>query len=856
MATITGNTYLDDGTSRTAGEAWTCNGGILNIRTDTRWHVGAPTTSSGSLGAVTISSTLGGGYFIDGTRVRWLPYSGGSGNVPAIGTNITQGGAGGYLLGVWSSLTTSATTVASAMPSTGFIKFREVTGGTFTTGSLTNIGATSTDVDKVGWIEVVHDQAAAITVPRLGEFNVRGDWFELGVTSGGSNQLIQVPTNGSTTAYVPGVWIETSSGSSTYEFYPSLFAAGMIVNNLGTDARSKFVCMETNGRIRIGHNGTVIVGYVPPNGCKIRIPNVLGRQCATASRNLNAIPHATAGTRPNFVTTSAGAIDIENFATDWYLNFSQPYSVRIHDTTTFDYVLLSEVGTDINLDNVGNGISQSIDQRSFNATSCFAGGTINNCKFQRYLAGTTDHSFEIIYSNDINVTNTKSGIIQYARSTGVSYQITQSNNINLNGCYAFNQGVQFTTSSDCSLINYDYCDRYSSGTTTTGVYACNILTGCDNIMVSGVTFGLGGTINNVHPYTGLFTISQSSNINIRNIGRRGSFLSGGTTNNPGYIFVSGGNNNNIKFKQIYLSPTRTGAISTINSDKNMTYEHIYGDMGDTMVVANLNSKVKNCGGTNTVTGQASVYGTHFWDIFTSNTTGRVVLSMNEPTTETNDYITIVSGTPKFTSAGNLSIPNVNDQITFEMDYYSLGHSGFQNTTPTITGTNPNNMTYEYQLDVNSGGTYGIWKTLNGTNLSSETINPSDGFKLKYRITCLTGNTTNLLTYIRIDTTSSLSGQTNNLYPLDPVYVNFTLDNLKEDSEVRFYRTSDDLEITGIENSTTAFTYTYEYVGVDTPIYIRVHHLDYEWLTYENITLSNTDQTIPVSQNFDRTFSDE
>ncbi len=100
MATITVDTYLDDGTARTAGEAWTLNGGKLTVRTDTRWHVGSPASMTGSLAAQTVSATLGGGVLLDGRNVRWLPYNSGTGTVPAIGTSITQGGATGYLLGV------------------------------------------------------------------------------------------------------------------------------------------------------------------------------------------------------------------------------------------------------------------------------------------------------------------------------------------------------------------------------------------------------------------------------------------------------------------------------------------------------------------------------------------------------------------------------------------------------------------------------------------------------------------------------------------------------------------------------------------------------------------------------------
>ncbi|MDZ7906176.1 MAG: hypothetical protein U5N55_10685 [Cypionkella sp.] len=79
---------------------------------------------------------------------------------------------------------------------------------------------------------------------------MRGDWFALGTTTGTANQVVQVPTNGSATGYVPGVWIAKVASPATdedWEYYPSIYAAGMIAANLGTDARSKFVLMGTNG---------------------------------------------------------------------------------------------------------------------------------------------------------------------------------------------------------------------------------------------------------------------------------------------------------------------------------------------------------------------------------------------------------------------------------------------------------------------------------------------------------------------------------------------------------------------------------------------------------------------------------
>jgi hypothetical protein len=358
------------------------------------------------------------------------------------------------------------------------------------------------------------------------------------------------------------------------------------------------------------------------------------------------------------------------------------------------------------------------------------------------------------------------------------------------------------------------------------------LASSDNILVDGFTFGLNGTIANNHPYLGVFSVGQSSNVKIRNIGSRVTALSGGSTNSPAYIFISAGNNDNIKLQRIYMTPTRTGGISTTNSDNNMIYEHVYGDMADTIAITSLNSVAKNCGGTNTTTGQTSVYGTIFWDSFTSDTAGRVVLSLNEPTLETNSLVTTVSGTPKFTSAGNLVLATGGDEVIIEQSYFVLGCTALTNTAPIVTGTN---VTYSsgptwgnhdiyYQIDTGSG--YGgTWKDLTSTNLSGETISASTGFKLKYRLVCATTATTNLLTYIRIATDSTLASQTDNLYPLEVVPVTITVVDKNNvaiaNAQTAVYRADTDTQLMNEDtNASGVATENVEYSG-NTSIYIRV-----------------------------------
>ena len=266
MATITTPVYLDGGTARTAGEAMTINsGGSLTIRTDTRVHANAPASMTGYLGAITVNE---GECFIDARAIREIAFDTGTGNVPAIGTTVSQGGVSGYLLGVWASRIVAPTAAGAAMPVSGYIKFREVSGGAFAAGALTGIGASATGADVPGWLEIVLG-AVDITVPRLGKFKTRGDWFYLDNTTGARAQVLQVPTNGGgANTYCPGVWVETSSGSGVYEQWPALNGAnnGWSVLALGaaegqTDDRHKFVKMLSTGQMQFGETVTFASTY-------------------------------------------------------------------------------------------------------------------------------------------------------------------------------------------------------------------------------------------------------------------------------------------------------------------------------------------------------------------------------------------------------------------------------------------------------------------------------------------------------------------------------------------------------------------------------------------------------------------
>lgn len=1013
MATITTNTYLDGGTARTAGEAWTCNGGVLTVRTDSRWHANAPASMTGSLGSQTVSATLGGGILYDGRNVRWMPYDTGTGNVPSIGTTVTQGAASGYLLGVWASYTSAPTAVGAAMPASGFIKFREVTGGPFSTGALTGIGASATGPDVTGWIEVVMDQSAITTISRKGSGHVtRGDWFYLDDTDGTIGQTFQVPTNGGGAGTrCPGLWVETGVGTDEYEFWPGLNGAtnGWAVQHLGmpvgeTDARQQFVSDIGTGQMNIGEawtsagltytitsssgtytwtadrvsvtlashgysvgeevhldftsggatandgvytvvgvtstsvfnvvlagsgasgnvtfrgraiisypnhlfnignvlgvvtttgslasgsyevlavvtgaSGTITVkatpsagtggnctieqtiGHVPESGRKTRIPNVLLRQCATGTRSVNAVPNGTIANRPDFNTAGAGVIDHEYAYGDWYYSAGQPYQVRLVHTATFDSISISECASDVILTDGGCGMYGALDVVTLSLVSNFAGGDITDWSSMRgNVPAANDHSCSVATSLGLNFVRGRYGIIQFARSSGYAIVLSQCSQITLTGVQVLNMGVILVTATNIVFTDFDFTDRFI-GYTGSGAIAAIVGTSkTADVMIDGVTFGFGGLIERVHPYTGVLSVTTCDRIQMRNMGTRtnpatrvdhGVYV-------PNSILLSGGNNADIIIKRCYLGMVRSGPSITINSDKNVLEESTYAILLNTALPSTitptaLNHKFRGGGaGQNSVAANASVYGTHIYDIFTSSTAGRLILILNEDTSETSSQVSIEAGDPQFTSVPGLSMPSIGDQVIIEMDYFALGHISLQNAAPTLTGTLTGNMTYEYQIDDGTGYN-GSWLTLNGTNLSSHTIDPYVGFKMKFRITTATANTTNAITHVSILTDSDATSQESCLYPLSTNILEMT--GLKNPTEVRVFEAGTTLEIDG-QDSVTSGTFSTQIDGGTYPsVDISIISLGYQNTRLLAVDVASGNISIPVQQVIDRQYAND
>jgi hypothetical protein len=84
-------------------------------------------------------------------------------------------------------------------------------------------------------------------------------------------------------------------------------------------------------------------------------------------------------------------------------------------------------------------------------------------------------------------------------------------------------------------------------------------------------------------------------------------------------------------------------------------------------------------------------------------------------------------------------------------------------------------------------------------------------------------------------------------------VTLTLTGIVSNSEVRIYSAGTTSELAGIENSSTTFGYTYSYVP-STTVDIVIHNVNYVYYRLDDYELGAANSSLPISQIFDRNYS--
>lgn len=847
-------------TGKTWGDTYNINGGSLIIDSDTRYWPNV-TESTWPFGNVNISSSLGGTTLVSGLNTWIVSYNLGTGVVPASGTTVTfSGWATAELMcvmqnRVWGTVRTVWGNI-TGWSVTGALKLRNLVGTVASGETITGVGFTwiASSASERGWIEVVWQESLTWTIPRLGTSTFTGDWFEVSTTNGTAQQSIQLPAFGADTWYA-WVWIETSAWSGTYEFYPNA-ASEYFNTKVGTDARSKVVGITSTGVLWIWGNNSQVCWFLPPSGCKIRIANIILSNSTSAARASNVEPNVSLGNRYEFSTSASGNLIMDKVTSNWYINVGAPFTLDLRNMCCGTIIYITKVATPLYMDNV-HVWQVNTNYQAFNALyvwQSYDGGIIKNCSFLRWqINGNSDYVIQFVnldWFTMENITSRACWERVTATAAGTLYFNTCNNTI-MRDCIGVWAKLSIWASTNSNFYRFVYADRMFGTTgTTNGSYGVDVAGSSTNILVDW--FSYFPWVANVHPYLAPLGMNTVINSTFKNFGTAANPLTA-TVNLPWWAYLDNGNNVDSRIAKFYMNQVRSSVVGTNNSSFGVIMQNIYATTVDKDVVNVDSDSYVRWLRTNPTAIPASgnaVYGTHFYDYFTSDTTSVCWVQMNERTTaalSTAAYA-VTAGNPKFTATSNLSM-QAWDQVEWYWPYYILGWNSITNLHSNFV--NPLNFSMEYAIDTGSG--FSAWKTLTQANVQAEAISATAWFKPKFRITCNVSNTTNIVRSIGFLWATTLAVQQAALYPESEITTNLTFSGLKNGSEVRIFRTSDDFELSGTEGSGTSFTYQYVWTGTDINVYAVVFALGYLPIKYTGLVLWSVNQSVLVQQTIDRQY---
>ena len=767
---------------KTGNDAYNINGGTLTQDSDSRY--GPNCTSTGGYGNLTISAALGGRWIITGKNTFAIPFQSGTGTVPAYGTSIVQGINSAEILSVMSDRWGGTIYgPGQNMPTTGYIKVRNKT-GSFNIGALQNIGAFCNGPDEVSFVLVAGCWNKTFTVPRLGDLTIDGDDWIVGVTNGNAGQMFRLPhITAEQRSFYPLVEVETAPGSNEYIQYHNA-GIRMLSTGVGTDTRCRLVYISTAGEVYFGtgYDGSVC-GHVPAAGCKVRIPNIILQTCGDTALTYSINPDLTndPGTRYECVYSSAGKLIHSKSTGWWYWNINQPFSVDIKHLHTCDKMNLTEVSSHVLIDELHVApatMASDVTTQPLTLQQCYFGGTIGRITSVKARCTGTSHYAAVIVNlyGGFTFKDFLGRYTENATAVAGPAQINTCKDLSFDVLRGIGKRVIVQTCKNVYIKKLIKADN-QFGTTTSAVASRAIEVAFDSSDVIIDGYENWDNMVDVHPYESLIITNTAQRVRFRNVGSAIAPFNAGTNSSTrmGYVFQDNGNNEDVKVQRIWTDSIRTGIYSTTNTSTKTVVENVYcADATKVCIPNGLNSYSRgNRHNAGTVLyAYTSVYGTHFWDGFISDTTCRFAIAYNESTASSGSQCVIVSGTPKFTSQGELVMATSGDRIVWEQPYFMLGWTGASSWG--ISGTN--HLTkHQYEYDIDKGtGFSGTYKTLTNANLAAETsVSPTTGIRFKIRVTCTATDINNKIRAFYIDGTTTKAIQDNALYPLDLLTINLT-----------------------------------------------------------------------------------
>lgn len=633
----------------------------------------------------------------------------------------------------------------------------------------------------------------------------------------------------------------TSSALSVVTNASSLRSAsngtGINTTNFGTDVRNNvYTSNPSSGIITFcGANA----GRLPPNGARIRVPNI----------------HVSIAPTSNYATNVVVSFP------EWSFVISN----SLNSTTKISYVngqhrfassagKLLDVRFSGHIDgNAGNGSNfpTSFEEVYFQdcvtcqhasyGASYAAHFYVNRCKkvtFKNCYMWAMFDSLAFSVQNSANVT-LDGGFWNRLQSNSFTGNITGCTNVYVQDTKFGNIGNNFYNwiIDGCTgvyLKNWTYVGRVSSSQFLSAVQIG--VTNCTDVVWDGYQYWIDPPANRCF-------WSNSADVRIRNIGTMSSpFVVGSDFQLSGFSTVV----KRLSLNNIFVTGTNINPVNFVNLEGLLaTSCAVTSGSGQfpTRITVPGYSRRNPTNAVLTVGGVGGHFGESI-DSLTSPTTIRMVLACGSPKDDS-DYRSTIAFTEDVGTfrrdGASVAMVALNDQITWTWSYYVKGVTSFANTAPTINGTNVSNHTITYDIDKGVGFT-GTFKALTAANLSAESGISIAGVRLRIRAVCNTASITNRLNSIYVFANTNATSVANAFYPNNEA--KYSIVGVLDSSRAAMFRNSDGAMLYQASKSSPINLFCDWYQ--DTSATLRVRKPGYRSEEYA-LTLRELGESIAVSQ---------
>ena len=528
-------------------------------------------------------------------------------------------------------------------------------------------------------------------------------------------------------------------------------------------------------------------GFVPPAGCDIRVPMITATCFQQTDYDNNVASYGTAsGSSCNRIICSEGAIidisGVNRYYNSWFDFFRDyPQTVAVSYCSAYRKYSVSFASGSVTLQHLiccANPVNDTGDSTMLSITASKQ-GIISDCLVvspaTRHPVGTifyVSHLSNVTYKNIIEVLN-------HTGTTSVG-TLSSAKNILIENFITHGRYPRFSLYDDCNNITFK------------NIKVSNSIKGDTAETSNGSVFSLSKSGNSSIKIQNIENIEGSrqtqrlinddgivQDIVVRAIGTPQHPLQMNLTDNAirGYLTQSSiarcyfsGAGSSYGWLWSYQTDDIKQDLSLINCG-DLDYQRKYLRSINDMIIRGM----YGCAGApGSSTGlQLAAYnpGLHFMDLFRSTTLGAIILLLNKNTTK-NNGLTVLAGDPFFHS-GQIDFNN-GDSVEYESNYSALGHISFTGDYTTCRGTSASEhadeasaLTIEFQYDTGSGWN-GSWLDIRTALNLTSIPDFRTGIKLKMRLTA-TANVSGF-SGVFLDTVTSDTARTDNLYPIDQAWV--------------------------------------------------------------------------------------